>query len=292
MRILLLGKVGQLGWELARCLPPLGEVLAFDYPEIDLGRPESARDLVRASRPALIVNATAYTDVDRAEQEENLAMAVNAEAPGVLAEEAKRIRAAFVHFSTDYVFDGTKGAPYVEADPVHPLNAYGRSKLAGERAVQSAGGASLILRTSWVYSTRQGGFVTKVLGWARRSETLRIVEDQVSAPTWARLLAEVTAQLVARMGADPFGWTLERGGLYHLAGDGFASRFEWAQRILDLDPARGEQTVRSLLPAKSADFPTPAVRPAFSALNCNLFYNTFGLRLPPWQEALKLAMER
>lgn len=291
MRILLLGRYGQLGWELARCLPPLGEVLAFDYPEVDLSQPGAARDLVRRSRPDLIVNATAYTDVDRAEQEQSLAAAVNAEAPGVLAEEARRLQAAFIHFSTDYVFDGTKGAPYVESDPVHPLNAYGRSKLAGEQAVRSAGGAFLVFRTSWVYSTRKGGFVTKVLGWARRNETLRIVEDQVSGPTWARLLAEVTAQLAARMGGDPFGWTMARRGLYHLAGEGFASRFEWARRILDLDPARGEQTVHTLLPARSDEFPTPAVRPLFSALNCDLFHDTFGLRLPPWQEALKLALE-
>jgi dTDP-4-dehydrorhamnose reductase len=139
---------------------------------------------------------------------------------------------------------------------------------------------------------RKGGFVTKVLHWARHNETLRIVDDQVSGPTWSRLLAETTAQVIARMGPDPFGWARERTGLYHLAGDGQASRYEWARAILELDPERDEQTVRSLLPAKSAEFPTLALRPLFSALKCDLFHDTFALRLPPWQDALKLAMER
>jgi dTDP-4-dehydrorhamnose reductase len=289
--ILLLGKVGQLGWELSRTLPGLGPLVAVDYPEINLAQPESIRPLVRRLRPAVIVNATAYTAVDKAENEIDLAFAINRDAPGVLAEEAKALGAALIHVSTDYVFDGRAQAPYTEADAPNPLNVYGRSKLEGEQAIQAAGGAYLILRTAWVYSTRRGGFVTKVLEWARQQTSLHIVEDQVSNPTWCRALAEATAQLVARGGDQPAAWLAERAGLYHLAGDGYASRLEWARQIIALDPHKEEQTVTELLPARSADFPTPAERPLFSALDCSRFTQVFGLRLPPWQEALRLAMD-
>ena len=162
--------MGQLGWELHRCLQPLGEVQALDYPEIDLARPDGLREIIRTSAPEVIVNATAYTAVDKAESERELAFAVNAVAPAVLAEEAKRIRAALIHYSTDYVFDGKKGEPYVETDMPNPLNVYGASKLAGEQAIQSVDGAYLILRTAWVYSTRRDSFVSKVLQWARQNE--------------------------------------------------------------------------------------------------------------------------
>jgi dTDP-4-dehydrorhamnose reductase len=196
-----------------------------------------------------------------------------------------------VHYSTDYVFDGTKGSAYAEDDPTHSLGVYGQSKLEGEQAVQAAGGSYWILRTSWVYSLRRDSFVTKVLGWARQNPTLKVVADQVGSPTWARLLAEITAQLLAQAGASPAGWVGERLGLYHLAGDGCASRLQWAQAILDLDPHKEEQQVSELIPALTADFPTPAQRPLYSALDCSLFARTFDLRLPPWQEALRLAME-
>src|SRR5512143_3436326 len=173
MKILLLGKNGQLGWELARCLAPLGEVVALDYPEIDLGKPETIRGVVRQTAPECIVNATAYTAVDRAESQSDLAYAINAAAPGILAEEACRRGAPLIHFSTDYVFDGAKGRPYVEGDTPNPLNVYGKSKLAGERAVQAAGGVYLIFRTAWVYSLRGDSFIQKVLQWARQNESLR-----------------------------------------------------------------------------------------------------------------------
>jgi dTDP-4-dehydrorhamnose reductase len=291
IRILLLGKDGQLGWELQRCLAPLGEVIALDYPEIDLAQPEGIREIAAAARPQVIVNATAYTAVDRAESEPELAFAINARAPEVLAETAEELGAALVHYSTDYVFDGTKGSAYVEDDPTHPLGVYGQSKLEGERAVRAAGGSYWIFRTSWVYSLRRDSFVTKVLGWARQNPTLKVVADQVGSPTWARLLAEITAQLLAQAGAAPAGWVRERSGLYHLAGDGCASRMQWAQAILDLDPRKEEQQASELLPALTADFPTPAQRPLYTALDCSLFARTFDLRLPPWQEALRLAME-
>lgn len=290
MRILLLGKYGQLGWELQRCLGTLGEVAAVDYPEIDLSHPEQIPPLVRQVNPDVIVNASAYTAVDRAENEPELVYAINAIAPGVLAEEARAQGAALIHYSTDYVFDGNQTRPYLESDPPNPLSVYGRSKLEGERAVQQVGGAYLILRTSWVYSLRRDSFVTKVLGWSRQQKTLRVVADQVSNPTWARTLAEATAQILAKCGNKPTDWIGNYSDLYHLAGDGYTSRFEWAKAILEEDPARQEQVVQELLPAQTADFPTPARRPLFSALDCRRFTATFNLRLPDWRQALALAM--
>jgi dTDP-4-dehydrorhamnose reductase len=290
LRILLIGKNGQLGWELQRCLAPLGEVVTYDYPEIDLGKPASLPGLVREVNPQVIVNAAAYTNVDKAESEAELARQINAVAPGVLAEEAKRLNAAFIHYSTDYVFDGRKGAPYVESDAPNPLNVYGKTKLEGEQAVQAVGGAYLILRTSWVYSMRQGGFVTKVLQWAREQDTLRVVDDQISSPTWARMLAEATALALAQGRDDPAGYIREKAGLYHLAGSGACSRYEWAQAILELDPKKSEHKVRKLLPAKSSQFPTPAKRPLVSVLDCGKFERTFYYSFPPWKYGLELAI--
>lgn len=290
LRILLLGKYGQLGWELQRTLAPLGDVTCLDYPEIDLTHPDQIVQNVRQVKPAVIVNATAYTAVDRAESEPEIARAVNAHAPGILADEARRLGAAFLHYSTDYVFDGSQGRPYIETDVPNPLSVYGLSKLEGENAICEVSGAHLVLRTSWVYSLRRDSFVTKVLQWSREKEKLQIVDDQVSGPTWARMLAETSAQLLAKAGKDPSGWIGERGGLYHLAGSGYASRYEWALAVLQLDPKRKEQITRQVLPAATEDFPTPARRPLFSALNCDLFENTFDLRLPGWQDTLALAI--
>jgi dTDP-4-dehydrorhamnose reductase len=291
MRILLLGKIGQLGWELQRALAPLGPLTALDYPEIDLRHPESLSPRLEAARPQVIINATAYTAVDRAESEVEIARAINALAPGWLAQKAAEMGAAFLHYSTDYVFDGRLGRPYLETDAPHPLNVYGQSKLEGEQRVQASGEAYLILRTSWVYSVRRDSFVTKVLDWARKNRILNLVTDQVSNPTWARMLAEITAQLLAMGGQNVVSWLNERSGLYHLAGSGYASRMEWAQEILRLDPHPEEQSVEEMRPAQTTDFPSPAQRPLFSALNCEKFTDTFGLRLPDWKLALRLAME-
>lgn len=289
--ILLLGKCGQLGWELHRCLLPLGQVVALDAPEIDVSDRQAVQGLVQELRPAVILNATAYTAVDRAESEPELAQAVNGHAPGYLAEAAESVRAALIHVSTDYVFDGTKGAPYVETDDPHPLGVYGQSKLAGEQAIAQAGGAYLILRTSWLYSLRRDSFVTKVIEWSRRQTSLRVVSDQVGNPTWARPFAEAISQVLALGGRDPYAWIRERRGVYHLAGDGYASRLEWAQAILRSDPHPQDQLAKEILPALTANFPTPAQRPLFSALNCERFTATFGLHLPPWQIALALALD-
>jgi dTDP-4-dehydrorhamnose reductase len=291
IKILLIGKCGQLGWELHRACLPLGPLVALDAPEVDITDRQVVLRLVREHRPAAILNAAAYTAVDLAESQPDLAQAVNGSAPGYLAEAAASIKAALVHISTDYVFDGAKGSPYVEADAPHPLGVYGRSKLLGEQAITQVDGAYLIFRTSWLYSLRRDSFVAKVLGWARQQTALHLVTDQIGNPTWARPLAEAIAQLLAMSGGDLHSWMHERRGLYHLAGDGYASRLEWARAILQFDPHPQEQIVRQVLPALTAEFPTPAQRPLFSALDCSLFTDTFGLRLPPWETALGLALD-
>ncbi len=241
-------------------------------------------------QPQLVINASAYTAVDQAESEPEAAMAVNGRAPGELAAEADRIGAGLIHYSTDYVFDGTKGEAHREGDQPNPLNVYGESKLAGERAIQEVDGAWLILRTSWVYSLRRPSFVTKVLEWARSHDVLRVVDDQVGNPTWCRMLAEASAQLIAMAAPDPAPWLKARRGLYHLAGDGYGSRYDWARAILRYDPDPGSRTASGIEPTSTREFPLPAARPTFSALDCEHFARTFGLRLPGWEQALRLAM--
>jgi len=290
MQILLFGKHGQLGWELQRTLAPLGHVVALDIPEIDFSRPENVQETVLRIKPQIIINTSAYTAVDRAEDEPQIAMAVNGYAPGLLASLAADLGVALIHYSTDFVFDGGKGSPYRESDTPNPLNVYGRSKLAGEKAIQEVDRAYLILRTSWVYSMRGDSFVNKVLRWSRQQTKMRLVTDQVSNPTWARMLAEVTAQMIAKADRDVSSWLHERRGLYHLAGSDFTSRLEWGKAILRYDPHKEEQVAHEILPAQTSDFETTAQRPLFSALNCELFSDTFSLRMPPWKEMLQLAM--
>lgn len=286
MKILLFGAMGQLGTELQSSMATLGEIAAYGIHNLNLENTQDVRETIYSIRPDVIVNASAYTAVDQAESEVDKAFTVNGEIPGLLAEEAARVNAFLIHYSTDYVFDGTKGTVYRETDVVHPLGVYGRSKLAGEQAVMAGGTQYLILRTSWVYSRNRSSFVTKVLEWARKQEVMRLVSDQVSNPTWARSLADVTADLL-RKGLDCL---IERQGLYHVAGVGYASRLDWAKKIIELDPNKQEQKVREIVPALTSDFPTPAQRPLFSALDCSLFQSTFDMELPRWEDALKLAM--
>jgi len=288
-KILLLGNTGQLGWELNRTLLTLGEITALDYPDIDMANPDDIRSTVRTAQPDIIVNATAYTNVDQAESERDLAMAINATGPGILAEEAKKCGAALIHYSTDYVFDGTKGAPYTEADQPKPLNVYGESKLAGEQAVQAAGGAYLIFRTSWVYSLRRPCFVTKVLQWARENETLRIVDDQVSTPTWARTLAEATAQIVALGDSDSFKGIQARTGIYHLTDGGHCSRYDWSKFIIE--HAQTPLNVKEIFAAKSDEFITPANRPQHSILDVTKIADSFNIHLGGWQLPQMIALQ-
>jgi dTDP-4-dehydrorhamnose reductase len=291
MKILLFGKHGQLGWELQRSLQGLGQVLAYDYPEVDFTEPSLLRQLVVDFGPQIVINAVAFTEVDKAESEAGRAKLINAEAPALLAEVCRGIGAALIHYSTDYVFDGMKATPYTENDAPRPLNVYGQTKLDGEGAILQAGATSLIFRTAWVYSMRRDSFVSKVLSWAHSQPEIRIVDDQISNPTWARALAEITAKLLAKAGPDPLPWLSERRGLYHLAGWGFTSRLDWAKAILQNDSDQTHQVVQRVLPARSVEFPTAAARPLFTALDCGKFEQTFAVRLPDWESALSLAMK-
>lgn len=290
MRILLFGKYGQLGWELERTLACLGSIVAIDFPEVDFKQPETLLRIIQDIAPDLLVNAIAYTDVDKAESEPEFARAINATSVGVIAEAASKGRIPFIHYSTDFIFNGTKGTAYSEEDAPEPINVYGQTKLEGELAIQQVGGAYLILRTSWVYSLRKGGFVNKVLEWSRTQKTIRIVDDQVGSPTWARLLAQATAQIVSKNKTDPFEYLSEKTGIYHVAGSGAASRFEWAKRILEIDLDKASQIAHEIQPAKTADFPSPAKRPAFSALDCTKIADSLGIVLPIWYESLRLAL--
>ncbi|MHB1224449.1 MAG: dTDP-4-dehydrorhamnose reductase [Gemmatimonadaceae bacterium] len=289
--ILVTGADGQVGWELCRTLAPLGRVVALRRSDVDLADHARLRETVRGLRPALIVNAAAYTAVDRAESERGLAFAVNATAAGVLADEAARTGATVVHYSTDYVFDGASDRPYVEDDPPSPISVYGASKLAGDEAVAASGAPHLILRASWVYAARGRNFMRTMLRLAHEREELRVVADQCGAPTPARLIAEVTAQVLARhaTGAS-FELPTESWGSYHLAASGVTSWYEFACAILALDPRRESQRCRAVIPIATSDFPTPVRRPAYSVLGTAKLQRTWGLRMPDWRSQLELVM--
>jgi dTDP-4-dehydrorhamnose reductase len=288
LRIMLTGKNGQVGWELQRALAPLGDVVALDRTQLNLADPSQIRERVREIKPGLIVNAAAYTAVDRAEAEPAPAMAVNGIAPGILAEEAKRIGAVIVHYSTDYVFDGAKTTPYTEEDAPNPLNVYGRTKLAGEQALQAVGVPHLILRTSWVYGMRGQNFLLTVLKLLESDrEELRVVDDQVGAPTWCRMVAEATAQIIAKDGA----LFREKGGLYHLSAGGQTSWYGFAGEIMRHALHFIPYTTR-LRSIPTSEYPTPARRPAYSVLSNDKIKTAFGVALPGWEQGLKSALER
>lgn len=287
MRILVTGKSGQVGYELMRSLQPLGEVIGVDRQEMDLSDLDQVRDVIRRVQPRLIVNPAAYTAVDKAETEPELAMRINGLAPGVMAEEAAKLGAAIVHYSTDYVFDGTKPEPYTEADTPCPLNVYGRTKLAGEQAIAGAGVPYLIFRTSWVYGMRGKNFLLTMMKLAAEREELRIVADQHGAPTWCRTLADTTACILAQAkgAGDNSAWWRENSGLYHLTSQGEITWYGFADALLD----KAEKKP-SLMPISSSEYPVPAARPANSRLSCELLMDRFG-HLPHWREALRLCQE-
>jgi len=289
VKVLLLGAEGQLGFELRGALAPFAEVVAAGRAEVDLSDLDALRHAVRSARPSLVVNASAYTDVDGAEKNEALALRINAEAPLVLAEEAAALRAPLVHYSTDFVFDGRGSRPYVETDVTAPLGAYGRSKRVGEERLDALDSPVLVLRTAWVYSLRRKSFVSAILRLARERETLRIVADQVGNPTFARDLAQTTALMLFAARRDPWEALGEARGLYHLAGGGYVSRFDFARTILALDPRRSEQRVQKVEPIPSSAYPLPAERPLYAPLDSSKFAARFGLRLPRWQDALARA---
>jgi dTDP-4-dehydrorhamnose reductase len=288
-RILLIGKNGQVGWELLRTLSPLGEIKAVDYPEINFTDAASLRQLVSTSRADVVVNAAAYTAVDKAESEVELCQQINGVAPGILATEARKCSALMVHYSTDYIFDGRKTSPYVESDAPNPLGAYGRSKLAGDRAVETSGADYLIFRLCWVYGARGQNFMLTMQRLARERDTLRVVGDQYGCPTWSRMIAEATALSLVRVLASKDRTAFN--GYYHLAASGQASWHAFASRIVELMPD-ADRKCRGVEAITTADYPTAAVRPAYSVLNCDKLMQTFGLRLPDWEISLQHVLNK
>jgi len=277
LKILVTGARGQLGYELAAALSTFGAVVALDRAALDVVDADAVVTGVRAIAPTLIVNAAAYTAVDRAERERDIAFAANATAPAVLAEEAKRIGALLIHYSTDYVFDGTQTAPYDENSTPNPLNVYGESKLAGERAIAASDASAIVLRTSWVYSLRGGNFLLTMRRLGAERDELRVVADQVGVPNWARALAQATATLVGR----GLPYLKERAGLYHLSATGQTTWYEFARAIF------GEAAKPRIVPITTDQYPTPAQRPAYGVLDTREFERVFGFALPHWRAVLQ-----
>lgn len=293
MKILLTGRNGQVGWELARSLMPLGEVIALDRTQCDLSHPETISSVIQAIKPDVIVNAAAYTAVDKAEEEEELATTINGTSVGIIAEEARKLNALLIHYSTDYVFDGTKPEPYTEEDIPSPINAYGRSKLAGEKAIVESGCDYLILRSSWVYAARGKNFLKTMLRLAQEREELCIVADQHGAPTWARNIADVTAHVLAAAQHERQGGEFAS-GTYHLCASGKTTWHGFASAIIErarkLAPTDSIKTER-VLPIATEDYPLPAPRPANSQMDSSSLSTRFKLTMPGWQQAMELCID-
>jgi dTDP-4-dehydrorhamnose reductase len=299
--ILLTGKNGQVGSELVSLLRTLGEVIAPDRCELDLRDPDNIRRVVRNVRPQLVVNAAAYTAVDAAEADEENAYAINANAPAVLAEESKRIGAVIVHYSTDYVFDGLKTTPYEESDPAAPINIYGKTKLAGEQAIRKSGVSHLIFRTAWVYATRGRNFLLTILKLATEREELKIVNDQIGAPTWSCEIAQTTAQILAQVIERGSAASIFFSGTYHMTAAGETTWYEFARAILE-EASRMSQRIpwfaaatggrplitRCIMPITTGEYRTAASRPAYSVLSNWLLTRTFGAKMQDWRTQLRL----
>jgi dTDP-4-dehydrorhamnose reductase len=282
--ILLTGRNGQVGHELVSALAPLGRVIAPECTQMDLGNSDSVREAIGSVQPDIIVNAAGFTTVDQAETEFGLAMQVNGVAPGIMAEEARRTGAILVHYSTDYVFDGEESRPYTETDPTNPVNAYGRSKLAGEQAIEAAGGAHLVLRTSWIYGGHRTNFVLTMLRLARERKELNVVIDQLGSPTWARSLALATADLLLQQEV-----IRQHSGIYHLSATGHVSRYEFATAIIRL---MGETVAEphgwaTFKPIPSAQYPLPARRPVQPVTSKEKIKRVFNIEMPHWETQLR-----
>jgi dTDP-4-dehydrorhamnose reductase len=279
MSILIIGKNGQVGTELSRVYHSRGNVVLTGRDECDLSNEQSIRDTVGRVKPTVIINAGAYTAVDQAEKERDLCFAINANAPRVLAQEAARLDALLIHYSTDYVFNGEKSEPYLESDPISPVNVYGESKAAGEAAIAEAATRYLVLRTSWVYGANGKNFLRTMLRLGAERSELRVVDDQLGAPTSAAAIASATARLVEQLAsAAP-----ETSGIYHMTAAGSTSWCGFARAIFSADLLATRPRVQ---PVSSSDYPTPARRPANSVLSNDKFAHNFGFRLPTWQQQL------
>jgi dTDP-4-dehydrorhamnose reductase len=290
VRLLVIGANGQVGCELRQSLAPLGEVIALDRAACDLARPAEVARILRAATPDVIVNAAAYTAVDRAEQEEELATLINGTAVGEIAQAARQLGALLIHYSTDYVFDGRKDAPYAEDDVPSPISAYGRSKLAGERAIAQCGGRYLIVRTSWIYAARGHNFLKTVLRLARERDELRIVDDQIGAPTWARDLAAATA-VMTRQARQEIARDDFESGLFHVTGSGATSWFIFAQAAVKQAEQSGLLARKSkIVPIASSEYPVAATRPKNSRLSGARARHRFQIALPEWEQSLAVCM--
>jgi dTDP-4-dehydrorhamnose reductase len=305
LKILLTGRNGQVGGDLAELLPRLGEVLALGREQLDLTKPKAIQRAIRETKPQIIVNAAAYTAVDKAEEEESLARTINAEAPGVMAEEAKKIGALLVNFSTDYVFDGSKTSPYTEEDPPSPISAYGRTKFAGEQSIRASGVPHLIFRTAWIYATRGRNFLLTILRLATEREELRVVHDQLGAPTWSQEIARATTAVLEQLmqQASLESAPSQRAGIYNMTAEGVTSWHEFAQAILEeaalvapdapwfkAATAGKPLIARRVVPISTLEYPTPAHRPAYSVLSNSRLLHDFGIELPHWRSQLRSAV--
>ena len=292
LRIIVTGATGQLGFELVRALSPMGHIVPLAREDFDFEHPDRLRDLVRGINPDVIVNAAAYTAVDVAEADGPACFRANAAGPAVLAEEAKRLGALLVHYSTAFVFDGTQSRPYTEDDEPNPASVYARSKLEGERAIRTAEAAHVILRTNWIFGTRRPNFFQTVKDLAKAGGDLHIISDQIGAPTWSRMIAAATGTIIGSMGKDRVSVSesaLARGGLFHMTATGEASRHEFATAIVE-SMALGAASPR-VHPMTTEAYRAPAPRPLNSILDCSKLESTFGVRLPPWREQLRLATQ-
>jgi dTDP-4-dehydrorhamnose reductase len=290
-KILILGQQGQVAWELQRTLASLGQLTVLGSQSLDLANPDAIRTQVRSIQPDIIVNAAAYTAVDKAESESDLCMSINAIAPGILAELTRESRSLLVHYSTDYVFDGTKTTSYLETDPTNPISVYGASKLAGEQAIIQADCAHLIFRTTWVYGDRGKNFLLTILRLAAEKTELKIVADQIGAPTWSRAIAEATTQVIAQCRHD----RTSVKGLYNLSAAGKTSWHGFANEIVDrarsINPDL-QLAIEQILPIPTTDYPTPAQRPANSVLDSSKLLADFGVQLPDWTVSLDQCMQK
>lgn len=292
--LLVTGSNGQVGFELRRSLAPLGNVIALDRAAGDFSRPDTLRQLIRQYRPDVIVNPAAYTAVDKAETDADAAFAVNGAAAGVLAEEAKALGSLLVHYSTDYVFDGRKAGPYVELDAVDPQSIYGKSKLAGEQAIAASGATALVLRTCWVAGAHGGNFAKTMLKLGRERDSLRVIADQFGAPTTAALIADVTAQIIARhwLAGDRAAFPA---GIYHLAAGGETTWHAYATEVLRYAASKGvalKADPESIVPIPASEYPLPAPRPANSRLDTSKLRETFDIHLPDWQQGIHFLLDQ
>jgi dTDP-4-dehydrorhamnose reductase len=288
-KILLFGKVGQVGWELRRTLMPMGEIVCLDRPDVELSLADSIRNHIKSISPDIIINAAAYTAVDKSEKEFDLAKKINADAPGVMAEEAKKLGALLVHYSTDYVYDGAKRTPYVETDKPNPLGSYAKTKHLGDEAIRHTGCNHLIFRLCWVYGNRGSNFLLTMQRLAKQKEKIKVVSDQIGCPTWSRAVAEVTSQAVFQVKNKSDAERLS--GTYHLCSSGQTSWHGFAKAIVDLMPPEERKCVK-VEDISNSTYPTPTLRPYYTVMSTQKLQDTFGLKLPNWYEMLKHVVEK